>query len=140
MQTKKKSTKKLVNKSTDKRVKLTDRLLTEFKQIYRDTGGNMSLACASIGIQRDTMYKHLENNPSFKTEIARLKEARSIKAEQNITEAIEAKDIKVTQWLKEKTDIAYQPTLNVHNVNLNIDAKDIENLEGDELLNIISNS
>ena len=120
-------------------VKLTDRVLTELKGIYRDTGGNLSLACSQVGITRDAYYKHIKVHPEYATEMSKMKGVRDSLAERNITKAIKENDVPTTRWYLEKTNEAYNPKLVVESkgiiMNLN---KDISDMDNEELLNLIS--
>jgi len=120
---------------------LTDRVLSELKRLYMETGGNLSLTCSMVGVQRDTYYKYIKKHPSFANEMERVKGARDSLAERNIHKAIKAGDIVTTKWYKEKTDERYNPKTHIESKSLVMNlSKDISELTQEELLDLIKDN
>lgn len=61
-------------------------------------------ACLYADINPATLYRFCDDNPDFSERKELLKEQIKMRAKQNISEAINAKDKQLSQWLLERRD------------------------------------
>lgn len=61
-------------------------------------------ACLYADINPSTLYRHCEANPDFSERKELLKEKVKMRAKLNIQEAIDAKNLNLSQWYTERRD------------------------------------
>lgn len=105
------------------RPKIIDKyMLGKIEQAAR-RGLNNEQISLSVGINPDTLYEYLKNNPDFSVRFDLLKNSVLIKARENIADAIQDKDGDTSRWYLERRDKDFKPkqeTENTGTINVNV--------------------
>jgi outer membrane protein assembly factor BamD (BamD/ComL family) len=111
-----------------KKQKQTPEALALLKVALSSGSSNVD-ACKHAKISETTFYRWLEEDQELREEIAFLRTQPILKAKANIMNALNAGDVKTSQWYLERTrPDEYAPKTRVDQVNRNIDYHDEESL------------
>lgn len=72
-------------------------------------GLNITQSCLQAGISRDAYYDRVNKDTDFSDKMSIAQEYGSMKARQNLLEAISNKDKEVSKWYLERKDPEFKP-------------------------------
>lgn len=81
-------------------------------------GASRIEACTMAGISFTALRTYIKKHPEYEQKIQDLRKYRRLKAKLNTFAALEAGDVKVSQWELEKTDPEYQKQSSDVNINV----------------------
>ena len=83
--------------------KISDEVVRKLEEAA-SVDASINQSCYYAGIARSTYYEWMKEYPGLADRLADLRERRPLKANQNITAAIEAGDINISKWESEKKE------------------------------------
>ena len=92
---------KYVYKDTNRTFKFSPEVVSKLEEAA-SVDASIAQTCYYAGISRDTYYRWMEENPKLSDRLDDLRQRRPLKANQNITAAIESGDIGLSKWELEK--------------------------------------